>query len=307
MAYKNDRTKNRRRYRSRYRSAHNYKQKRSSAQTKAAVLVSVLTFVVIASLVIVFTFGDSIYTLLDNALSQATQATEPVTEEVTQPPTEATQPPTEVETEPPVEQEEQYLELLELCGYDESVVKVNQMVFVVGNESDLTCKMYCYEKNDEGVFEQKIGPFDGYIGSGGIDRAVTPYESKTPVGLFKIEYSFGTLPDPGTPLEYTQFTTNDYWVTDPASVNYNRWMYGTENQDWSTAQWLYEYTLSYPHAVVFDYNRSPVDPAQGCAKFIHVSYGPTSNGGVGLSQGDITTLLYWLNPSSKPYVAICKE
>ncbi len=305
MAYKNDKTKNRRRYKSRYRSAHNYKQKRSSSQTKAAILVSVLTFVVIASLVIVFTFGDSIFTALDKTLTNITQ-TEAVTQAETEKPTEKpTQAPTQTPTQPPVKQEDQFMSLLKQCGLKLKHIKVSQMIFVDADEKDLTCKVYCYEKGSDGVFTQTIGPFDGYIGADGVDKMVSPYESKTPTGLFKIEYTFGTKPDPGIPFEYTQFTAEDRWITDPNSQYYNRWMYGTDVQDWETSQWLYEYTKSYPYAVVFDYNRDPVDVTQGCAKFIHVSYAPTA-GGVGISENDMLSLLYWLNPSSKPYVAISK-
>lgn len=305
MAYKNDRTKNRRRYKSRYRSAHNYKHKRSSSQTRAAVLVSVLTFVVIASLIVVFTFGDSIYNSLDGMLTKVTE-TEAPTEAPTQAPTKKpTEAPTEAPTEPPVTQEDKFMELLELCSLDLEDIKVNQMIFVDADEETLTCKVYCYQKDDTGLFVQQIGPFDGYIGSAGIDKTVAPYEEKTPTGLFKLEYAFGTKADPGTQLEYTQFTDADYWITDPNSQNYNRWMTTYDGGDWETSQWLFEYTVSYPYAIVFNYNRSPVDHTQGSAKFIHVSYAPTK-GGIGVSESDILTMLYWLNPSDKPYIAIAK-
>lgn len=303
MAYKNDRTKNRRRYKSRYRSAHNYKNKRSSSQQKAAVLVSVLTFVVLSSLIVVFTFGDSIYNSLDKVLTEAT-ATEAPTE--TEIPTEVvTEPPTEKPTDPPVQQEDKYLELLSLCSLEEKDIKVDQMIFVDADEQELTCEVYCYQRGDDGVFTQKIGPFSGYIGEEGIAKKVSPFESKTPTGLYKLEYAFGTNANPGTKMEYTQFTNMDYWITDPNSQYYNRWMYGTDAQDWDSSQWLFEYTVSYPYAVVFDYNRNPVDNTQGCAKFIHVSYAPTK-GGIGISHDDILTLLYWLDPGDKPYIAIAK-
>lgn len=310
MAYKNDKTKNRRRYKSRYRSAHSYKQQRSSSQTKAAVLVSVLTFVVIASLVVVFTFGDSIYVSLNNLYADWT-ATEAPTQTPTEAPTEAptqapTDPPTQAPTDPPVEQEDQFMQLLELNNLDLEDIKVSQMIFVDADEENLTCKVYCYEKDSTGLFVQNIGPFDGYIGSEGIDATVGPYEYKTPTGLFKVEYTFGTRSDPGTAMEYTQFTSADYWITDPNSVNYNRWMNVTDySGDWETSQWLFEYTVSYPYAIVFNYNRDPVDPTQGCAKFIHVSYSPTK-GGIGISENDILSMLYWMKPSAVPYVAISK-
>ncbi len=306
MAYKNDRTKNRRRYKSRYRSAHSYKQKRSSSQSRAAVLVSVLTFVVIASLVIVFTFGDSIYEVLDNALTSIT-ATEPPTEASTAVPTLApTEPPTEPPTDPPVQQDEEFMGLLESSGMDLEDVLVNQMMFAKVNTENLTCEITCFEKDETGRFVKPFEPISGFIGEEGADTLVTPYEAKTPTGLFKIEYAFGTNYNPGTMLQYDQFTTEDYWITDPNSQYYNRWMSGTSEQDWESSQWLYEYTLSYPYAIVLNYNRDPVDSSQGCAKFIHVSYTPTRWGGIGVSHDDILKLLYWLDPSDAPYIRIFK-
>ncbi|MBQ2972627.1 MAG: hypothetical protein IJE16_08810 [Ruminococcus sp.] len=304
MAYKNDRTKNRRRYKSRYRSAHSYKQKRSSSQTRAAVLVSVLTFVVIASLVIVFTFGDSIYTMLDNTLDNITATdvpTEPSTEIPTNAPTEA---PTQAPTDPPVEQSDEFMALLESSSMKLEDIKVDQMMFAQVDEENLTCTITCFEKDETGLYVKPFEPLNGFIGVEGADTMITPYEAKTPIGLFKIEYTFGTRPDPGTEFEYTQFTDADYWITDPNSANYNRWMSTYEGGDWSSSQWLFEYTRSYPHAIVFDYNRDPVDHSQGCAKFIHVSYEPTKNGGIGLSENDILNLLYWIKPSGNPYIKI---
>lgn len=309
MAYKNDRTKNRRRYKSRYRSAHSYKQKRSSSQTRAAVLVSVLTFVVIASLVIVFTFGDSIYEVLDNALTNIT-ATEAETQAPTMPtlaPTKApTEPPTQPPTEPPVEQDSEFMALLESSGMELEDVKVNQMMFAKVDEENFTCTITCYEKDETGLFVKPFEPISGFVGAEGADTNVTPYEAKTPTGLFKIEYAFGTKPEPGTKLKYDQFTDQDYWITDPNSQYYNRWMTGYEAIDWESSQWLFEFTISYPYAIVFNYNRDPVDNTQGCAKFIHVSDAPTSWGGIGVSQENILTLLYWLDPADGPYIRIFK-
>ena len=310
MEFRNDKTGNRRRYKSRYRSAHSYKAKRVKSSSPA-VLVAVLTFVVLASLVVVFTFGDSIYNALDQKLQAITATEKPTvapTQDETKKPKETkkpTQAPTEAPTQPPAKQDDQFMKLLKANDMAFDDINGSQLVFVDADADALSCKVYCYEKDADGKFIQAIGPFDGYIGAEGIDEMVTPYESKTPVGKFAIEYAFGSQANPGCGLEYSQFTIYDYWVTDPASINYNRWMVTEDNKDWESAQWLYEYTLSYPHAIVFDYNRSSVDPSQGCAKFIHVSDGPTS-GGVGIAESDIEALLYWLNISASPYVCISK-
>ena len=66
MEYKNNKTANRRRYKSRYHSPHNYKTKRSGSSNRAPILIGIATFVILASLVLVFVFGDNIYNFLDN-------------------------------------------------------------------------------------------------------------------------------------------------------------------------------------------------------------------------------------------------
>ena len=66
MEYKNNKTGNRRRYKSRYHSPHNYKTKHTGSSNRAPILIGVATFVILASLVLVFAFGDNIYTFLDN-------------------------------------------------------------------------------------------------------------------------------------------------------------------------------------------------------------------------------------------------
>ena len=309
MAYKNDKTKNRKRYKSRYRSAHNYKHKRSTSQTKVAVLVSVLTFVIIASVVIIFTFGDSIYDSLNQTLENITATDAPTiapTNTPTKAPTKApTKPPTEPPTEPLVEQDEEFNNLLALNNLKLENILGDQLIFVDSNEADLTCKLYCYEKDANGKWNQALSVFDGFVGSQGVSETMTPYEAKTPQGLFRIEYAAGTNPDPGAKIEYDQFLYDDYWVTDPNSAYYNRWMHTLNNCDWASSQELWVYTVSYPYCVVFDYNRSNVDHSQGCAKFLHVKYAPT-DGGVGISENDLYTIIMWLDSTKNPYISISK-
>ena len=309
MAYKNDRTKNRRRYKSRYRSRHNYKTSRSSSQTKAAVLVSVLTFVVIASVIITFAFGDRIYNALDNALKN-NKKPEPTKEIVvsTLPISKPTQAPTEEPTEPQVQQDEAFLSLLALNSVTLEELNSDQIIFVDTDEATLKCKLYCYEKGEDGVYKQALSTYDGYVGSEGVAEFVAPSESKTPLGIFNIEYAVGTNYNPGTALQYSQFKYGDYWITDPGDPNYNRWITSYDAGTRSIGQPLWEYTVSYPYALVFDYNRNPTDPAQGCAKFVHVYRydNPLTKGGIGISQNDLRSILLWLNPDKAPQIAISK-
>ncbi|MBQ9248009.1 MAG: hypothetical protein IJ171_05420 [Ruminococcus sp.] len=306
MEYKNNKTANRRRYKSRYHSPHNYKTKRTGSSNRAPILIGVATFVILASLVLVFTFGDSIYTFLDNtfhpsALPIAQSETMGVVLE-----TEAqAEAPTVVEalpTDAPVEQGEDFNRLLTAAGLSSPNADGSQMIFV--ESSGTSAKVYFYEKGADGVWTRQFDVVDGFVGTGGAADTVGPADEVTPKGTYHIEFAFGTNSNPGTALEYTAVDMNTQWVTDPASVNYNRMVWaGGVVADYVSCQQLYEYTKSYPYAVVFDYNRNPVDSSMGCAKFLHVASQPTY-GGVGISEPALQTVLQWLNPSANPTISI---
>ena len=306
MEYKNSKTANRRRYKSRYHSPHNYKTQRSKSENRAAILVAIATFLVIASLVLVFTFGDSIYSFVDDMIHPAVAPTETPTAAATEAPTLApTEKPTEAPTEKPtdpVRQSEAFSRLITAAGLDAAALDGSQMIFVESSGTSAT--VYTYEKDDKGVWNEKFSPMQGYVGEGGTAAAVGPYDNSTPVGTYHIEYAMGTNGDPGTALTYYPIYYGMRWVTDPSSVNYNRLVDGDATViDFSDCQWLHEYTRSYPYAVVFDYNRDPVDVTQGCARFLHVAYAPTY-GGVGVAETDLYNILLWLNPSAAPTISI---
>ena len=319
MEYKNDKTANRRRYKSRYHSPHNYKTQRSKSENRAAILVGVATFVVLASLVLVFTFGDSIFKFLDTAFTSGGNnqeptapvntlgiATEPGSEEPTVKPvviptmsanTEATS-----ATENKTPQSEDFNRLASAAGVDAATLTASQMIFV--ETSDSGAAVYTYEKGTDGKWNQKFEAVSAYIGEDGAAADSVPYDNVTPKGVFNIEYAMGTNPDPGASLNYHEIVKGDRWITDPASVNYNRMIDEKASLiDFETSQDLTEYTVSYPYAIVFSYNRSPVDASKGCAKFLHVSSKPT-RGGVGISEDELYKILMWLKPESNPQIAI---
>ena len=313
MEYKNNRTANRRRYKSRYHSPHNYKTKRSKSENRAAILVAVATFLVIASLVLIFTFGDSIYAFVDNVLHPPAAPTEAPTAAPTMAPTTATEAPTaaptQAPTEPPTEkptevkQSEDFLRLANAAGLDVSSLYGSQKIFVESSGSSAT--VYTYERNDNGEWVQKFSPVSGFVGESGVSSYVGPTDKSTPAGTFNIEYAMGMNDDPGTALIYYPIVYGMRWVTDPSSMNYNRLVNNnTSVIDFETCQWLHEFTLSYPYAVIFDYNRDPVDSEQGSAKFLHVSSGPTINGGIGIPESELRNILLWLNPDSSPTISI---
>lgn len=303
MAYKNNKTANRRRYKSRYHSPHNYKAKKPDHQYRIPVIVGLATFVVIASLVVVFAFGDRIFAFLDQNVKVGSPleiTPETLAVETISPDEISTEAPTQVQEEtqaPPAEpatQSEEFNTLIGKAGVAASDISGSQMILV--ESSGTSAKVYTYEKGDDGVWVKKFEPISGFVGEGGVGSSV-PADKVTPKGTYRIQYAFGHRSDPGTSLDYYPIDNSMFWVTDPNSINYNLLCdSSTVTHDWMDAQWLYEYTLSYPYAVVFDYNRNPVDPALGAAKFLHVSTGPTSAGGIGISEDNLRAILEWLRP-----------
>ena len=304
MEYKNNKTANRRRYKSRYHSPHNYKAKHPSSGKGAPILIGIATFVLLASLVLIFTFGDRIYAFLDTTFhpsaiipsEQETIGVELATEEATELPASVTEAATEAAA-----QSDDFNRLAAAAGLDTATLNSTQLIFF--ESAGTTAKIYFFEKGADGAWTRLFDIVNGFVGAGGVAENVGPYDDTTPKGNFAVEYAFGTNYDPGTALNYTTIYYGLNWVTDPASANYNRLVDENTPVDYNDCQQLYEYTRSYPYAVVLDYNRNPVNTSMGCAKFMHVADGPTY-GGVGMSERALGTILRWLKPEANPMVCI---
>ena len=300
MVYKNNRTKNRRRYKTRYKTPHNYKTKKGASNSRPAVIFSVITFLVLAAVILVFAFGDNIYNFLDTSFNHiATTETETVL------PTNSskvidTQKPTQVATNN-VNQSSDFLTLCNAASLDVNDLDSKQIIFV--KCSGTTCTLSTYEDKD-GLYSPVLTNVSGNISQDGTASDMGPYDRYTPLGNFDIEFAFGTSKNPGTKLDYEDVNQASYWITDPSSLNYNKMIgdYATLF-DFDTAINLWEYTVSYEYAIVFSYNRNPVDSSKGCAKFLHI--GPSIEyGGVGIDRDNLVNVLKWLDPAKKPIICI---
>ena len=61
---------------------------------------------------------------------------------------------------------------------------------------------------------------------------------------------------------------------------------------------------SYRHAVVIDYNRSPVVPGRGSAIFLHVWNENPTSGCVAIDLDRLVEIMRWLDPAKHPKIAI---
>ena len=144
-----------------------------------------------------------------------------------------------------------------------------------------------------------------HLGSAGLAPAARDSVPATPMGVYSLDFAFGTQPDPGGGLKYFQ-TTPDYWWsadgptyntmqvckqadcpfdTSPAS--------GTENL----------YIPAYAHAIVMGVNKERV-PGNGGAFFVHTTNGAPTAGCVALDDATLVKIIRWLQPGA--VIAIAK-
>lgn len=181
----------------------------------------------------------------------------------------------------------------------------SQLVLVTAFRSDAVVS--CYDRDETGRWHlnERSGLIFGHTGKNGVRTGKTEGDACTPQGLYSIGYAFGNNEKPDTAMDYYDVTENSYWVDDPESPYYNRWIESTDYFEWTTAEHLADYPVSYAYAVVIRYNMSPAIPGRGSAIFLHCGTEPTA-GCVAVPEDDMLGILKWLNPKKKPEILIAK-
>ncbi|TRW88019.1 hypothetical protein FK535_06225 [Mycolicibacterium sp. 018/SC-01/001] len=123
----------------------------------------------------------------------------------------------------------------------------------------------------------------------------------TPEGVYSLDFSFGTQPDPGGGLRYIRVGPNHWWDGDMKSPTYNTMQVcdkqncrfdtnpssGTENLD----------IPQYAHAVVMGVNKERI-PGKGGAFFVHGTDGGPTAGCVAIDDATLVTIMRWLRPGA---------
>ena len=149
-----------------------------------------------------------------------------------------------------------------------------------------------------------FGPTSARIGRSGVSADRWEGDGSTPAGTFTLTEAFGNGPDPGSGLPYRPVHDQDYWVGDSASPYYNTWQSGPPNGRFGYAEKLWTMPSSYRHAVVGDYNRTPVVPGRGSAIFLHVWNENATSGCVAIDLDRLVEIMRWLDPAKHPKIAI---
>jgi L,D-peptidoglycan transpeptidase YkuD (ErfK/YbiS/YcfS/YnhG family) len=185
------------------------------------------------------------------------------------------------------------------------VGNATQVISVVGVGGS-NAKMDVYQRAATGW--QAVGAgIPAFIGAKGMAPQTHDGEMKTPMGVFTLDFAFGTEPNPGGGLQYVQVGPDHWWDGDMKSPTYNTMQVckkaqcpfntspasGTENLD----------IPQYAHAVVMGVNKARV-PGNGGAFFLHTSGGGPTAGCVAIDDATLVGVMRWLRPGA--LIAIAK-
>ncbi|GAY17404.1 L,D-transpeptidase [Mycobacterium sp. shizuoka-1] len=188
--------------------------------------------------------------------------------------------------------------------FQANVGNATQVLSVVGT-GGATAKMDVWQRGANG-WEPVATAIPTHIGANGMTPQSHDGEMKTPMGIFTLDFAFGTKPNPGGGLQYVQVTPDYWWDGDMKSPTYNTMQVckkadcafdtnpasGTENL----------YIPQYAHAIVMGVNKARV-PGNGGAFFVHTTDGGPTAGCVSLDDDTLVKIMRWLQPGALIAVA----
>ncbi|WP_231584147.1 L,D-transpeptidase family protein [Domibacillus indicus] len=180
-----------------------------------------------------------------------------------------------------------------------------QVIIAEGSTKSTKAVMRLYEKS--GNSWKLKSTYPAVTGKSGLSFHKKEGDGATPTGRYALGRMFGYAQKPsGVKTDYTITNRFHYWVDDPSSVDYNKWIYyrGNPSLRWKSFERL-NHEL-YKHAIVIRYNENPIVKKAGSAIFIHrwrKSTTPTA-GCLALNESNLISLMKWIDPAKSPKIII---
>jgi L,D-peptidoglycan transpeptidase YkuD (ErfK/YbiS/YcfS/YnhG family) len=183
-----------------------------------------------------------------------------------------------------------------------SVGNATQVVSVVSTGGS-NAQMDIYQLTTAGWQALKTG-IPTHVGSAGMAPQAKSEVPATPMGVYSLDSAFGTAPNPGTGLPYTQVGPNHWWSGDDNSPTFNSMQVCQKSQcPFDTAASENLDIPQYKHAVVMGVNKNKV-PGGGAAFFFHTTDGGPTEGCVAIDDATLVQIMRWLRPGA--VIAITK-
>ena len=188
--------------------------------------------------------------------------------------------------------------------FQANVGNATQVLSVVSTGGS-TAKMDVWQRDANG-WKPVATAIPVHVGANGMVPQSHDGEMATPMGIFSLDFAFGTQTSPGGGLDYVQVTRDYWWDGDMNSPTYNTMQVckkadcpfdtnpasGTENL----------YIPQYAHAIVMGVNKARV-PGNGGAFFVHTTDGGATAGCVSLDDDTLVKIMRWLQPGALIAVA----
>jgi L,D-peptidoglycan transpeptidase YkuD (ErfK/YbiS/YcfS/YnhG family) len=178
-----------------------------------------------------------------------------------------------------------------------AVGSASQVISVVGVGGS-SAKMDVWQR--EGAGWQPIGAgIPAHIGSAGMTPQSKDGYPATPLGIFTLDYVFGTAPNPGGGLQYLQVGPDDWWDGDPKSPTFNTHQHCKKEQcHFDTSESENLDIPEYVHSVVMGVNTRERRPGNGAGFFMHATDGGPTAGCVALDDDMLVKIIRWLRPGA---------
>jgi L,D-peptidoglycan transpeptidase YkuD (ErfK/YbiS/YcfS/YnhG family) len=188
--------------------------------------------------------------------------------------------------------------------FAQSVGNATQVISVVGVGKS-TAKADVYERTAAGWQPIGVG-IPAHIGANGMLAQTHDGNMATPMGIFTLDFAFGTDPSPGGGLQYVQVGPDHWWDGDMKSPTYNTMQVCQKSQcpfDTNPSSGTENLQIpQYRHAVVMGVNKERV-PGNGGAFFLHSTDGGATAGCVAIDDGTLVDIIKWLRPGALIAVA----
>jgi L,D-peptidoglycan transpeptidase YkuD (ErfK/YbiS/YcfS/YnhG family) len=150
----------------------------------------------------------------------------------------------------------------------------------------------------------KFDPVEVGIGKNGFAPPLDKLEGdgKSPTGIFRLGKLYSYEKRLNTLLENQQVTTEDKWIDDPNSKDYNTYVKG------ATKAKSYENLLlkndAYKYCLVIEYNTNPIVKGKGSAIFFHLGVKKPyfTAGCVAIDEEKMKLVVNWLDPKLNPRI-----